>query len=139
METLKLEAAVPIAKRDFEGNLVSNPDQIKILLAKEYKQRLRTRPVRPDLGNLKERKDEIFDLQLKLAESNHTAPWKMSDLDKALADLKNNKSRDHSGYVNEIFKECVKPPNSQPLPHRTTSLVVHDQFQPVRCILIIFI
>ena len=31
----------------------------------------------------------------------------MSDLDKALADLKNNKSRDHSGYVNEIFKEGV--------------------------------
>ena len=28
----------------------------------------------------------------------------MNDLDKALANLKNNKSRDHAGYVNELFK-----------------------------------
>ena len=31
----------------------------------------------------------------------------MSDLEKALSDLKNDKSRDHVGYVNEIFKKGV--------------------------------
>ena len=32
----------------------------------------------------------------------------MSDLDIALRNLKNNKSRDHEGYINEIFKhECI--------------------------------
>ena len=28
----------------------------------------------------------------------------MEDLDRALANLKNNKSRDPEGYINEIFK-----------------------------------
>ena len=31
----------------------------------------------------------------------------MSNLTKALSDLKKNKSRDHAGYINEIFKEEV--------------------------------
>ena len=31
----------------------------------------------------------------------------MSDLDKALANLKHNKSRDAEGYINEIFKSGV--------------------------------
>jgi hypothetical protein len=43
-------------------------------------------------------------MQLKLAEETTSAPWDMKALDKALANLKNNKSRDHAGYVNELFK-----------------------------------
>ena len=43
-------------------------------------------------------------MQLKLAEEKTSAPWDMKALDKALANLKNNKSRDHAGYVNELFK-----------------------------------
>ena len=100
-------ASMPIAKRNHKGNLVSNPSDIKKLLAKEYKQRLRSRPIRPDLGDLKERRKEIFAMHLKLAEETKSLPWKMSDLVKALGDLKNNKSRDHAGYVNEIFKAEV--------------------------------
>ena len=46
-------------------------------------------------------------MQLKLAEGVKSQPWTMSDLDKALSDLKNNKSRDHAGYVNEIFKKGI--------------------------------
>ena len=101
----KYEAALPIAKRNFKGKLTTDPGEIKTLLAKEYKQRLRTRPVRPDLGDLKDRKRVIFNLHLQLAENTSTKSWNMTDLDRALGDLKNNKSRDHSGYVNEIFKE----------------------------------
>ena len=43
-------------------------------------------------------------MQLKIAEDNASAPRKMSDLERALKDLKNNKSRDHAGYINDIFK-----------------------------------
>ena len=46
-------------------------------------------------------------MQLQMAESEKSQPWKMSDLDRALSDLKNDKSRDHAGYVNEIFKKGV--------------------------------
>ena len=41
---------------------------------------------------------------LKLAVETTSAPLDMNDLDKALANLKNNNSRDHAGYVNELFK-----------------------------------
>ena len=63
--------------------------------------------VHPILQKLFTRKNEIFQLQLKLAENRTSIPWKMMDLDAALKNLKNNKSRDHAGYVNEIFKSQV--------------------------------
>ena len=31
----------------------------------------------------------------------------MNDLEKALSSLKNNKSRDHAGYSNELFKSEI--------------------------------
>ena len=41
---------------------------------------------------------------MKLAQSQKSFDWTMEDLEKALNDLKRNKSRDHEGFVNEIFK-----------------------------------
>ena len=99
--------AIPIAKRNHKGKLISSPKEIKKLLGKEYKQRLRPRPTRSDLGDIKRRRQSIFDMQLKIANANKSSPWAMSDLDTALKGLKNNKSRDHAGYVNEIFKPGV--------------------------------
>ena len=103
----KNKSNLPTAKKDHKGNLITNPQDIKNLLAKEFKERLRSRPVRPDLGDLEERRDVIFDLHLKLAEETPSSPWKMEDLQKALSDLKTNKSRDHAGYVNELFKNNI--------------------------------
>ena len=42
-------------------------------------------------------------MKLKLAEANISKLWTMSDLDTALADLKDNKSRDNDGLINELF------------------------------------
>ena len=77
---------------------------MKTLLAKEYKYRLRNCPLRPDSEHFKALKSEIFQMKLKNAESKTTLPWKMSQLESALSHLKNNKSRDPEGYMNEIFK-----------------------------------
>ena len=44
---------------------------------------------------------------MKLAESNRSKKWTISDLDLALRNLKNNKSRDPEKLVNEIFKKDV--------------------------------
>ena len=52
----KYGATVPSAKKDHNGKIVTAPSKLKKLLAKEYKERLRTRPVRPDLDLLEERK-----------------------------------------------------------------------------------
>ena len=99
--------SVPTAKRNHRGKVVTGPREIKNVLSKEYKDRLRSRPIRPDLKNMNERKKEIFEMKLKIAEDNPSNDWNMGDLEKALADLKNNKSRDFEGLLNEIFKENV--------------------------------
>ena len=95
---------MPTAKRNHRGKIISAPNEIKKVLAKEYKDRLRSRPFRPDLIPMMKRKKRIFKLKMKLAERKKSPSWNMDDLDKALAKLKNNKSRDYAGYINEIFK-----------------------------------
>ena len=94
----KVGATKPAAKKNHKGRIVSAPTELKKLLSKEYKERLRTRPVRPDLEHLKIRRKRIFNMKLKLAKANHSSFWKMLDLD-----LKKNKCRDHEGLINEIF------------------------------------
>ena len=56
---------------------------------------------------MKERKKKIFETKMKLAESIPSNNWTMENLENALQKLKNNKSRDFEGYVNELFKKDV--------------------------------
>ena len=56
---------------------------------------------------MKERKEELFQIKLVIAEANPSQNWTIADLEKALAPLKNNKARDCEGFINEIFKENV--------------------------------
>ena len=88
----KCGESLPAAKKDHKGKIVSAPKALKKLLAKEYKERLRTRKIRPDLKHLEEKKKRIFLMKLKLAESNRSALWTLSELDIALKDLKTNRS-----------------------------------------------
>ena len=44
---------------------------------------------------------------MKIACKRKSPPWNMDDLEKALKNLKNNKSRDFEGYLNELFKKDV--------------------------------
>ena len=57
----KVGSNLPSAKKNHKGRIVSEPNELKVLLAKEYKERLRTRPVRPDLENLEQRRKRIFE------------------------------------------------------------------------------
>ena len=98
---------LPIAKKDHQGRLVTGPKDIKNLLATEYKDRLRSRPIRPDLKTLKARKTKIFEMKLKKSIRQKSPDWTMAELDQALKDLKRNKSRDPFGYSNELFKHDV--------------------------------
>ena len=100
----KFGVTKPTAKKNHKGRIVSEPNEIKKLLSKEYKERLRNRPTRPDFSHLKGRRKRIFQMKLKLAEANHSRLWTMKDLETALKDLKTNKARDHEGLVNDIFK-----------------------------------
>ena len=45
---------------------------------------------------------------LEECKSRKSAPWQMTELDKVLKNLKNNKTRDPIGLINEIFKPgCI--------------------------------
>ena len=50
-------------------------------------------------------KNELWNSRLKELLANKSAPWKMDELEKVLKSLKNNKTRDPLGMINEIFKE----------------------------------
>ena len=96
--------SIPTAKRNHKGRIISAPGELKKLLAKEYKDRLRLRPFRPDMKNMKKRKTKIFKLKMRLAKKNNSSEYTMENLEAALNNLKRKKSRDSDGLINEIFK-----------------------------------
>ena len=100
----KIKPSLPCAKRNIRGKIVSSQKDIKNLYAAEYRNRLRTRPMRMDLMTVENRRKQIFDLKMKLSKRVKSKPWSENDLELALRDLKNNKSRDFQGYANEVFK-----------------------------------
>ena len=100
----KCAISLPTAKIDHKGKVTSAPGAIKNLLAKEYKERLRTRPIRYDMKHLKEHKKRMFEMKMRLAENTQSKKWTMCDLELA---HRNNKSRDPEGLINEIFKQDV--------------------------------
>ena len=100
----KFGRSLPTAKRNHRGKIVSGEREIKILLAKEYKERLRSRPIRPDMKSMEYRKKIIFQMKMKIAQSKKSPDWTMQNLEDVLSKLKNNKCRDYDGLINEIFK-----------------------------------
>ena len=103
----KLAPSLPTAKKDHSGKIISESEELKKLLSKEYKERLRTRPLRPDFRHLDRRRRRIFKMKMKIAEATSSKLWTMSDLEAALRDLKTDKSRDPEGLINEIFKKDI--------------------------------
>ena len=103
----KMKQILPSAKKNHQGKIISSKNDVKKLLEKEFKNRLRERPYRDDLISTKQRRNRLFEEKLKFSEKNKRQPWTMEDLEIALRDLKRNKSRDFEGLVNEIFKTDV--------------------------------
>ena len=99
--------SVPIAKRDEYGNLVSSRKQLQELYVRVYKDRLRHRTIRPEYNMLKENKEYLFNLRLKVSKMQKTSDWTKSDLHKVMKNLKVNKAADPMGLVSELFKPGV--------------------------------
>ena len=90
-------SSVSVAKKDNEGNLVSNRVQLQNLYVTVYK----------EYEQLKEHKEYLFELRLKLAKARTSSDWTKSDLLKVLKNLKVNKATDPVGLVSELFKPGV--------------------------------
>ena len=97
----------PMAKYDKSGNLITAPPLLRKLYLDTYVDRLRHREMQPDLIEVYNLKTTLWDYRLEVLKSNKSQNWKMEELTKVLKNLKNNKSRDPDGYINEIFKPDV--------------------------------
>ena len=97
----------PTAMLDLQGNLVTSPSAIENLSLETYKKRLENRKMKEHLEDIKEKKEKLCMERLKIAANNKTPAWTMDQLEKVLKNLKMNKSRDPSGYANEIFHSDV--------------------------------
>ena len=103
----KCSPSVPVGKKDKAGNIVTNHEGLKDLYLKTYLHRLRNRPIKKEFEEMKEYKDDLFDLRMKLASSNKSLPWTMDELEAVLKNLKEGKSRDPNGWVRDIFSNEV--------------------------------
>ena len=91
------------AKKDTDGNRVTNPERIKEIYLEAYKNRLQHRIILPELQMFKELREELFQLRLSAAKKNRSPDWTIADLDKVLGKMKKGKAADPTGLVNDLF------------------------------------
>ena len=97
-----------MAKHDKEGNIITAPEGIKNLYIDTYKERLRNRIMKPELMDLFFLKSELWAYRNIELKEKVSKSWTQEDLNVVLKSLKNNKSFDPNGMINEIFKEgCI--------------------------------
>ena len=103
----KCSESLPFAKKDCNGKLISSQKELKKLYLDTFTHRLRHRPISEDFKYLKTLKEELCNKRLKVARTRKSAVWTHAQLMKILANLKNEKSRDPHGLINELFKPGV--------------------------------
>ena len=103
----KHRETLPVGKLNHQGRMVSSPTEIKDLLVKEYTERLRSRPVHPDLVDVIKLKEKTFQLKLEHAKANATPDWEMSELENVLKNVDKTKCRDPEGISRSIFHESI--------------------------------
>ena len=84
----------PAAMMNDQGLLVTDQNAIKEMAKKAYSERLRNRPIREGLENIKDAKELLAEKVKEVAKTNKTDPWSwnMDDLNAVLKRLKINKS-----------------------------------------------
>jgi hypothetical protein len=93
--------------KNSEGKLLTNKDDILEETVNHYQKVLENRKVKEGLELHKRDREHLANLRLEQASKNKTPDWDMTDLVEALKSLKNNKSSDALGYINELFKPSV--------------------------------
>ena len=100
--------SIPTGKINHQNKLVTGPVEIKTLITKEYKERLRSRPTHPDFKDIEEIKSEAFKIKLEKARQTKSSEWTIQDLEEVLRRVGQNKSRDPDGLNMSIFHvDCI--------------------------------
>ena len=98
---------VPTAKKNTNGQLVTNPKELKELYFQTYKERLSHRSIRPGLEFLEFLKGLLFQLRLFLSKKNQSNPWTKDEFLEVLKSLKGGKYADAFGFSYELFKPNI--------------------------------
>ena len=98
----KNPSSLPVAKKDVDGKIITSHKDLINLYSDTFIHRLRYRPIRNDYGSLIILKEALCEARLTLSKLNKSPDWTAADLQKVLSSLKNNKSRDPHGLINEL-------------------------------------
>ena len=98
---------LPEAKKDINGKIITSHKDYKNLYLDSFVHRLRWRPIRDEYEDLFKLKEQLFEMRLQLSKLNKSPCWTEQQLNRVLASLKDNKSRDPHGIINELFKPGV--------------------------------
>ena len=94
----------PTAKKDNFGNIITAPFALKKLYLETYRSRLQHRKINERYQNIRDLKNELWEIRFQLLKEKPSSRWSLADLEKALKTLKNNQARDPNGMISEIFK-----------------------------------
>ena len=97
----------PTAKMDEFGNVISARSALKKLYLNTYSTRLEHRPMKEQYMQIKQLKEELWNLRNENLKKYTSKKWTLTDLVNATKTLKNNKSRDPNGIICEVFKPGV--------------------------------
>ena len=98
----------PMAKVDESGILVTAPNLLKDLYLRTYSNRLKHRLMKPEYSDLFCLKMELWTSRLENLKECKSSDWTMKNLEEELYNLKNNKTMDPHGMINEVFKkDCI--------------------------------
>ena len=98
----------PTAKLDDTGNLITSPEGLKRLYLNTYIKRLSHREMKTEYLDIYFLKSELWKSRLANIRKIKSPAWDMEQLDVVLKSLKNNKTMDPNGMINEIFKDgCI--------------------------------
>ena len=94
----------PMAKKDSQGNLITDQKGLEQLYLKTYVERLKPNQIKPGLETLEGMKELLFKMRLEICKDRKSNRWKIDDLEAVLKSLKDDKARDAHGHTYELFK-----------------------------------
>ena len=101
---MKKKTDVPIAKKNKNGELVTNHAHLKELYRSTYERRMEHRIIKPELKQMYELKMNLFSLRIEVSKQKRCEDWTKVELLKVLKSLKKKKSSDSEGLIYELFR-----------------------------------
>ena len=108
----KNQPSLPVAKKNIDGQIITNHEELKRVYKEHFSYRMRSRPILSHLSGYKVTLENKFQQILKSTKIISIPDWSIYDLDEVLKTLKSNQSQDTMGLINELF--MIKKNRQQP-------------------------